>query len=95
LTVPFIPRGERNARGMEPSGFKTSKYIQGLANFAKIRLGASGKDAISIAFAIAHKQRVDGVKAIPFLDKAEQRIAQLIQDNVSKDVEKFIYQKLL
>ena len=43
------------------SGKKTSKYIDGLKEFAKIKLGKSGKEAERIAFAIAYKQKKEGM----------------------------------
>ena len=50
--IPYTP-GE--ARG------KTSKYIQGLEKFAQLRFGLSGKAALSAAFAIARKQKQQGM----------------------------------
>jgi hypothetical protein len=49
--IPFSPG----------SGRKTSKYIEGLARYAKLRMGASDKDAVSIAFAIAHTHKAEGM----------------------------------
>lgn len=43
------------------SGKKTSKYIQGLERFARLKLGLSGKEALSAAFAIAKKQAAQGM----------------------------------
>lgn len=49
--IPFSPG----------SGRKTSKYIQGLTRYAMARMGASEKDAVSIAFAIAYKHKEEGM----------------------------------
>ena len=49
--IPFSPG----------SGKKTSKYIQGLTRYAMARMGASEKDAVSIAFAIAYKHKEEGM----------------------------------
>ena len=43
------------------SGRKTSKYIDGLIEYAKKRMGASDKEAKSIAFAIASKHKKEGM----------------------------------
>lgn len=51
--IPFSPNN--------PQG-KTSQYIQGLAYYAKKRFGAvSEKEALSIAFAIAHNHKKYGM----------------------------------
>lgn len=38
-----------------------SAYIQGLIKYAQLRFGASGKEAVSIAFAIAKKHKKEGM----------------------------------
>jgi hypothetical protein len=38
-----------------------SAYIQGLIKYAQQRFGASGKEAVSIAFAIAKKHKKEGM----------------------------------
>lgn len=38
-----------------------SAYIQGLIRYAQLRFGASGKEAVSIAFAIAKKHKKEGM----------------------------------
>lgn len=43
------------------SGAKKSKYIDGLVKFVKNRMGKSGKEAESIAFAIARKHKTEGM----------------------------------
>lgn len=43
------------------SGARTSKYIQGLVRYAKMRMGVSDKEALSIAFAIASKHKREGM----------------------------------
>jgi len=43
------------------SGRKTSKYIDGLIEYAKKRMGESDKEAKSIAFAIASKHKKEGM----------------------------------
>lgn len=55
-------------QGVNPSrvpfgkgGGKTSKYIQGLTDFARKRFGVSKKEATSIAFAIAKKHKKEGL----------------------------------
>jgi hypothetical protein len=43
------------------SGAKSSKYIDGLKRFAKIKLGKNDKEAERVAFAIAYKQKQEGM----------------------------------
>jgi hypothetical protein len=49
--IPFSPG----------SGAKSSKYIDGLKLYAKLRFNANDKEAERIAFAIAHKQKKFGM----------------------------------
>ena len=82
--IPFTTNTERSARGWEPSPFKVSKYIQGLVNYAKYKYSASDKDAVGIAFAIAHKHKQDGNPSDQskrgFVDRAtDQEAAEIVQ----------------
>lgn len=43
------------------SGAKRSKYIEGLTDFVRKRGIASGRDAVSVAFAIARKHKNEGM----------------------------------
>jgi hypothetical protein len=43
------------------SGAKSSKYIDGLKRFAKLKLGKNDKEAERVAFAIAYKQKQEGM----------------------------------
>jgi hypothetical protein len=43
------------------TGGRTSKYIEGLKNFARRRFGVSNKEATRIAFAIANVQKKEGL----------------------------------
>ena len=49
--IPYTPN----------SGKKESEYIKGLIKYAKMRMGASDKQAKSIAFAIASKHKQEGM----------------------------------
>jgi len=49
--IPFSPG----------SGKKTSKYIQGLQNYAKKRFGLDEKESLRAAFAIAYTQKREGM----------------------------------
>lgn len=49
--IPYTPN----------SGKPFSKYIHGLKEYAKKRMGASDKDALGIAFAIASKHKREGM----------------------------------
>ena len=82
--IPFYPG----------SGRKSSEYINGLTRYAKLRMGASDKDAISIAFAIAHKHKKEGMplpstsqysktgRRTKFVDDAAKRFDKIIQEKI-------------
>jgi hypothetical protein len=44
-----------------PGRAKTSLYIEGLRRYAEKRMGATGKEALGIAFAIANVQKKEGM----------------------------------
>ncbi len=50
--IPYTPGSGRGG---------TSKYIQGLQNFARLRMGLNAREALSVAFAIAKKQSKEGM----------------------------------
>lgn len=94
--IPFTTNSERSERGWEKSLFKTSKYIQGLVRYARLRMGASDKDALSIAFAIAHKHKKEGMPTEDSnrFSKTGKR-TQFVEDattEVDKIVEKYMDQ---
>ncbi len=83
--------------GDSGGGAKTSKYIQALANYAKLRLNAAtDKDATSIAFAIAKTHKKEGMptksseqfsstgRRIGFVDAATPEIETEIEKYISK-----------
>lgn len=86
--IPFSPG----------SGAKTSRYIQGLANYAKLRMGVNDKLALSIAFAIAYTHKREGMpskgsvkysstgKRIQFVEDGVPEIERLVDDFVSKKI---------
>ena len=71
--------------------------ILGLTQYAKQRMGASDKDAVSIAFAIATKHAREGMplpssrrysktgERTKFIEAAEKKFKQIIEDNVNFD----------
>ena len=59
--IPYTPN----------SGAKTSKYISGLIEYVKKRMGKSDKEAKGIAFAIASKHKQEGMPT-----KASARFSQ-------------------
>ena len=85
------------------SGRKESEYIKGLMKYAKLRFGASDKEAKSIAFAIASKHKKEGMptkasakysstgKRTGFietaLDKNSQKFIELIENAIKYSVE--------
>ena len=78
--IPFYPG----------SGRKYSKYIAGLARYAKLRMGASDKDALSIAFAIAYKHKAEGM---PTRDSSRYsstgKRTEFVQDS-TKDIDQVV-----
>lgn len=88
------------------SGRKTSKYIDGLIEYAKKRMGKSDKEAKSVAFAIASKHKQEGMptkgsvrfsttgKRTGFieqaLDKNSQKFIDLIEASITFSVEAMI-----
>jgi len=60
MIVNFGITPARIPYGGEPTGAKTSKYIQGLFNYFKSK-GKSDKDALSFAFATAKVQKKQGL----------------------------------
>ena len=60
----ILDKGVTAARipfGGQGTGAKTSKYIQGLTRYARFRFNVNAKEALKIAFAIAHKQKKQGM----------------------------------
>lgn len=90
--IPFSPG----------SGAKTSKYIQGLVRYARLRMGASDKDALSIAFAIAHKHKKEGMptedsirfsstgKRTQFVEDATQEVDKIVEKYMDQFVNELI-----
>lgn len=82
--IPFYPG----------SGRKTSKYIAGLVSYVQRRMGLSDKDALSVAFAIAHKHKAEGMptqassrfsqtgKRTGFVNDATQQIDEIVSKYV-------------
>jgi len=85
------------------SGRKTSKYIDGLIDYVKRRMGKSDKEAKGIAFAIASKHKQEGMptkasarysstgKRTGFieqaLDKSSPKFIELIENAITFSVE--------
>lgn len=84
------------------SGARSSKYIAGLIDYVKRRMGKSDREAKSIAFAIASKHKREGMpskasarfsstgKRTGFievaLDGVEPELAQLIEQGVEESI---------
>jgi hypothetical protein len=79
--IPYNP----NVR----TGNKTSKYIQGLQNFARLRFGVTPKQALSIAFAIAKKHAKEGMptKASSRFSKTGRRTGAIDEALAKSDKE--------
>jgi len=77
--IPFSPG----------SGAKSSKYIDGLKMYAKLRFNANDKEAERIAFAIAHKHKKFGMP----LDKKTGAVEEGIKQS-SDEVEELISEAL-
>ena len=73
--------------------------IRGLTMYAKLRMGASDKDAVSIAFAIATKHAKEGMplpsskrfsktgNRTHFVEDAEKRFKKIIENSIAKQLE--------
>ena len=84
------------------SGKKTSKYIDGLKKFAKLRFGAGDKESQSIAFAIAYTQKKQGLptkgsfkfskngKRTGFIDQTLENIEPIIEKIIEDTIFNFI-----
>lgn len=88
------------------SGAASSKYIQGLTRYARLRFGASRKEAERIAFAIARTHLREGLPSLgskrfsstgrrtgfieTALDDEEERLAALIETAVEKTFETLV-----
>ena len=84
------------------SGARSSKYIAGLIDYVKRRMGKSDREAKSIAFAIASRQKREGMptrnsarfsstgKRTGFieiaLDDIEPQLAQLIERGIEESI---------
>jgi hypothetical protein len=77
--IPFSPG----------SGAKSSKYIDGLKMYAKLRFNANDKEAERIAFAIAHKHKKRGMP----LDGKTGAVDDALRDS-KDDVERLISEAL-
>lgn len=87
------------------SGKKESKYIQGLTKYAKLRMGATDKEALSIAFAIAYTHLKEGMpsqgsykysktdKRTEFVDDAWIKVED-IKQILQKEFKKLASQKI-
>lgn len=84
------------------SGARSSKYIDGLINYVKRRMGKSDREAQRIAFAIASKHKREGMptkgsrrfsktgKRTGFIEQAldniEPQLAQLIEQGIEESI---------
>jgi len=86
--IPYTPN----------SGRPPSKYISGLIDYAKRRMGASDKEAKSIAFAIASKHKKEGMptkassrfsktgRRTGFIEQSLEKISPQIIDAIEKAI---------
>ncbi len=88
--IPYTSRkGTRGKRG------GTSKYITGLQNYVKMRLGISDeREALGIAFAIAEKHKENGIIGSGFLEEVTKKHNDAIQQEISNYLDETI-KKLL
>jgi hypothetical protein len=56
-----VPANKIPYDSSKTTGAEHSKYIEGLTNFAKLRFGLDGKEALGAAFAIAKKHEKEGM----------------------------------
>jgi hypothetical protein len=64
------------------TGAKTSKYIEGLKSYAKIRFGLSDEEALGAAFAIAKTQEKEGMPTrASYVHSSNKRRTQAIEES--------------
>lgn len=92
--IPYTPK----RRGQGSGG--TSKYITGLKNWVQMKLGISDdREALSIAFAIAHKHSEEGMPVrngqlgSKFLEETREKNQQEIDEEVQKLINQNILKK--
>jgi hypothetical protein len=72
------------------SGAKTSKYIQGLKQFAKIRFGLDDKAALGAAFAIAKTHEKEGMPTgASFSHSSNNRRTQAIEESYNDNAQEY------
>jgi len=87
-----IPYTRRN-RGQGQGG--TSRYITGLQNWVKIKLGITDeREALSVAFAIAEKHSVDGIDGSGFLDNVRNNYQQEMDSIVEKHYDEIMIKNM-
>ena len=97
--IPYTKRENRKGK----SGGKKSKYITGLKNWVKLRMGISDeREALGIAFAIAEKHKDEGMRTkggvgiggSGFLEKVKKEHEQDIRIEIMKKVKEDLTEKL-
>lgn len=74
--VPFTP-------GKKGSGGGKSKYITGILNWVKTKLGISNeREALGITFAIATKHSRNGIPGSGFLEEVEKKNQKKIENSL-------------
>lgn len=88
--IPYTTRrGTKGKRGGK------SKYITGLHNWVKLRLGINDeRESLGIAFAIAEKHAENGITGSKFLDEITNKHNQEIQTAVSEYLDELIEERL-
>jgi hypothetical protein len=100
VSAANIPFGRR-------TGARRSKYIQGLIKYVERRMGVSGREGVSIAFAIANKHKEEGMptpasakfsqtgKRTGWLDEALEAGRDKIDRAVNKHAYNYFFNKLI
>jgi hypothetical protein len=84
------------------TGATTSKYIQGLVKYVELRMGKTGKEALSIAFAIAKTQKKEGMptegshafsstgERKGFLERANDKGGRVVDQTISHGLDEMM-----
>jgi hypothetical protein len=85
VTAEKIPYTRGSGRGGK------SKYITGLMNYAKARMGISDdREALGVAFAIAEKHKKEGMKGSGYLDHVTEKHLERFEELAGKYFEVMI-----
>lgn len=87
--IPYTRRKRGQGRGGK------SRYITGLHNWVKLKLGISDeREALSVAFAIAHKHSIDGIEGSGFLKEMREKYNQEIDEMIGNYLDEIMIKNM-